>query len=532
MRRIAALSCVRAGLSWLHKLKMMQPDFRVLFESAPDLYLVLLPDSPRYTIVAVSDAYARATMTRRGEILGRGLFEVFPDNSADPETERERNLRASLGRVVDTKARDAMVVQKYDVRRPQEQGGGYEERWWRSVNSPALDRDGRLAYLIHRVEDVTEIMLVACAKTVAALQRSEEYWRELFMQASDGIVIGDKLCRRIAEVNDAACALLGSSREHILGRNLSDWMESDSKAGVRETLACSPQAERTLACEWRLRRGDGSMLYVDATAKLLSDGRCVALLRDATQRRQREHACAAMAEELERRVALRTAQTRRLCAELEAAESRERRQIARDLHDDLGQVLSAAQIRLAALCQDSDECVRRAGLEVCELVEQANRSTRSLAAQLAPAVLYDLGLAPALEWLADEISRRYGLRVDVHDDGQPKPLTIESRSIVYRATRELLINVAKHAGVEHATVSLSREGGWMVIDVSDDGAGFSGDGNASVPGRGVGLVSVRERLSYIGGSFEISSVPGDGTEATLRVPLDLEQVAGELPATG
>lgn len=130
------------------------PDFRTLFESAPGLYLVL---DPELTIVAVSDAYLRATMTVREEILGRGLFEVFPDNPDDPEATGVGNLRASLDRVRRDHVADTMAVQKYDIRRPDSEGGGFEVRFWSPVNTPVLD-DRTLAYIIHRVEDVTEFV--------------------------------------------------------------------------------------------------------------------------------------------------------------------------------------------------------------------------------------------------------------------------------------------------------------------------------------------------------------------------------------
>src|SRR5262249_47362317 len=110
------------------------PDFRTLFESAPGLYLVLTPD---LTIVAVSHAYLRATMTTREEILGRSLFDVFPDNPDDPAANGVRNLRASLDRVLQTGQPDAMAVQKYDIRRHDSEGGGFEERHWSPVNSPS-----------------------------------------------------------------------------------------------------------------------------------------------------------------------------------------------------------------------------------------------------------------------------------------------------------------------------------------------------------------------------------------------------------
>ena len=131
---------------------MKASDFQALFESAPGLYLVL---TPALTIVAVSDAYLKATMTKREEILGRGLFEVFPDNPDDPAATGVRNLRASLDRVLTHRAPDTMAVQKYDIRRPESEGGGFEERYWSPVNSPVLGADGKVAYIIHRVEDVT-----------------------------------------------------------------------------------------------------------------------------------------------------------------------------------------------------------------------------------------------------------------------------------------------------------------------------------------------------------------------------------------
>src|SRR3989442_1160339 len=134
---------------------MKAPDFQVLFESAPGLYLVL---TPALTIVAVSDAYLKATMTKREEILGRGLFEVFPDNPDDPAATRVRNLRASLDRVLTHRVPDTMAGQKYDIRRPESEGGGFEERYWSPVNSPVLGADGKVAYIIHRVEDVTEFI--------------------------------------------------------------------------------------------------------------------------------------------------------------------------------------------------------------------------------------------------------------------------------------------------------------------------------------------------------------------------------------
>lgn len=129
------------------------PDFRSLFESAPDLYLIL---DRNLDIIAVTDTYVRATKTQREAILGRNIFDVFPDNPNDPNAEGVRNLKTSLHHVLQTNKPDAMPVQKYDIRKPSDEGGGFEERYWSPLNTPVLDPEGKIAYIIHRVEDVTE----------------------------------------------------------------------------------------------------------------------------------------------------------------------------------------------------------------------------------------------------------------------------------------------------------------------------------------------------------------------------------------
>jgi len=186
------------------------PDFRALFETAPGLYLVLTPD---LTIVAVSDAYLRATMTRRDEILGRGLFEVFPDNPDDPGASGVRNLDASLDRVRRHRVPDAMAVQKYDIRRPDSKGGGFEERFWSPVNSPVFDASGDLVYIIHRVEDVTEFVRLkergsAQEKVTEALRtRAEKMEVEVYLRAQELMAHNERLRQLAAELQAANAAL-------------------------------------------------------------------------------------------------------------------------------------------------------------------------------------------------------------------------------------------------------------------------------------------------------------------------------------
>lgn len=130
-------------------------DYRAIVEGLPGLFLIL---NPELIIIGVSDAYARATMTRRETMLGKHLFEVFPDNPDDPAADGVHNLRASLQRVLKSATPDTMAVQKYDVRKPEDEGGAFEERYWTPTNAPVLDANGNIRYIIHKAEDVTEFI--------------------------------------------------------------------------------------------------------------------------------------------------------------------------------------------------------------------------------------------------------------------------------------------------------------------------------------------------------------------------------------
>ena len=168
-----------------------RPDFQAIFESLSGQYLILLPDAPRFTIVGATDAYLQATMTVREEIIGRGLFEVFPDDVDDPAPTGVSNLAASLQRVLATRDADTMAVQKYPVRRPTAEGGSFEERHWSPINTPVLGRNGDIRYIVHRVQDVTEFVrqratAAAREQTVEQLRgQTEDMAAEIYLRAHE-----------------------------------------------------------------------------------------------------------------------------------------------------------------------------------------------------------------------------------------------------------------------------------------------------------------------------------------------------------
>jgi PAS domain S-box-containing protein len=257
-----------------------------------------------------------------------------------------------------------------------------------------------------------------------------------------------------------------------------------------------------------------------------------ALVRQAAEQKlQRSHG------ELEQTVARRTEslremnhtlhqytiQLRHLALELTRATEGERRQLAQGLHDNLQQILVAAKYHAETLeRQIPAPPLREIAATVLQFLDEAIKATRSLTLELSPPILYDAGLAAALQWLGRWMYERQGLRVRVQVDHQAEPASEPIRILLFTATRELLFNIAKHAKVNEASVVMSPYPGNQVqILVSDQGAGFDlAHFKSKVASSGhFGLFSIRERVDALGGSLEIESAPSQGSRFTLRAPL-------------
>ncbi|TRZ56626.1 MAG: hypothetical protein D4S02_15200, partial [Rhodocyclaceae bacterium] len=239
--------------------------------------------------------------------------------------------------------------------------------------------------------------------------------------------------------------------------------------------------------------------------------------RDHLEQLVAELHCAAAG--LEDEVAERTADLRAMAKELLAAEARERSAISIDLHDDLGQDLAIAKLKLGALVIPGEGPAREFVLhdlkEVEALLDRCNKSVRSLSSQLCPPVLHQYGLGAALEWLSLEIRRIYGLNVRLHL-GNPVTLDETTAATLYRIVRELLINISKHAQVSEAevTMSMDAETGNLEISVADDGVGF--DVAQTLQSKPLthssyGLFSIKQRIDFLGGRMWIDSHADHGT---------------------
>lgn len=265
------------------------------------------------------------------------------------------------------------------------------------------------------------------------------------------------------------------------------------------------QANRVAASlERRLSYGLGGVLAAGLILALSALRRVGQLERDARTRY----------EEVQRA----RAELQSLSGRLVEAQEQERKSLARELHDAVGQSLSALLVGLTNLAH-SLPAGQRASLDeqlqtLRGLAESSVASVRDMALLLRPSMLDDLGLTAALEWQAREVSRRAGMQVDVLGDERAGDLPESHRLCVYRIVQEALNNAARHARAHRATITLERQRGEVRVEVRDDGQGFRPDRQ-----KGLGLLGVEERVALLGGVCRIESAPGEGTRVEARLPL-------------
>lgn len=238
----------------------------------------------------------------------------------------------------------------------------------------------------------------------------------------------------------------------------------------------------------------------------------ITVARDITERKRVEERLIEYQEQL-----------RSLASELSLTEERERRSIATELHDHIGQDLALSMLKLDSLRKSLSSDVLAAPLdEISNLLEKAIRDTRSLIFNLSSPILYKFGFERAIaDWLMEQIQKRHGIRAEFEDDGRTKPLEEDICVLLFQATRELLINVVRHAQARSVKVSIRRKSREIETIVEDDGVGLdlSKIGTVALTSSRFGLFSIRERLNYLGGHLKIESKPGHGTRVTLMAPL-------------
>jgi len=512
----------------LHSDVRPQPDFRVLFESVPGFYLVLLPD-PSFRIVAVSDGYLSATMTKREEILGRGLFDVFPDNPSDPNADGVRNLRASLERVLQRGVPDTMAVQKYDIRRPESEGGGFEERYWSPVNSPVLDEGKKCVYIIHRVEDVTEFVRL----------KSLERYQLLFESNPQPMWVYDMDTLAFLAVNAAAVRHYGFSREEFFAMTIKEIRPPEDLADLLDNIS-KLREDLDWAGVWKHRKKDGSLIDVEISAQTLNfagrPGRLV-LANDITERVRAQREIRKLNEELEGRVAQRTAQLAAANQELEAFSY----SVSHDLRAPLRAIDGFSRI----LLEEYSDKLDAEGARVLDVIRSNTQNMGRLIDDLL--AFSRLGRKPIERSVIDmtrlvdnvfvqlnPVSTDPTLRFSV----EPLPPTHGDAAMIRQVLVNLMSNAVKYSKKTNeaaVTVGAYAENGDNVYFVRDNGVGFDMKyvdklfgvfqrlhSAEDFEGTGVGLAIVQRIIQRHGGRVWAEARINEGATFYFTLPKECE----------
>ena len=400
----------------------------------------------------------------------------------------------------------------------------------------APDSDGRIIGASKVARDITD------------RQQGDEVRALLaaIVDSSDDAIVGKTLDGIITSWNRGAEQIFGYSAPEAVGQHIFLIIPADRRAEEIEVLARLSRGEKIDHFETLRQTKDGRQIPVSLTVSPIRDARGVIVgaskvARDITERRRAQEALKRAHDELEDRVRQRTAellelneslrsevehrqsveqQRAQLFSRLILAQEDERRRIARELHDQLGQQMTALRLTLETLKTLSGEssAVRAQVEALQDLARQLDQDIAFRVWELRPAILEGLGLTAALAEYAGDWSKRYGIRADLHMTrpiGGRLPSQIETT--IYRFAQEALNNVVKHAKADRVDIILEHTREHVSLIVEDNGIGFNPSG-AETAGEGFGIIGMRERAALAGADFQIESAPGDGTTVILRVP--------------
>ncbi len=450
------------------------------------------------------------------EMIGSSILRIIP---------RDRHAEES---VILSKLRRGERLDHYETIRQKKDGRLFHV----SITvSPVTDQNGNVIGASKIARDISEQKRVQ-----RALHESEQRWRVTLESIGDAVVATDTSAV-VTFVNAVAARILGRPAADIVGRPLSDSFkivheEMRTPADCPVDLVLREGKAAELANHTVLMRPDGTEVPIDDSAAPIRDSEervigVVLVFRDVSERKLSQIQLQRWNAELEDRVRARTTELvnsqerlRALASQLNLTEQRERRRLAADLHDYLAQLLALIRIKLGQTLQRLPDQLgegRSSLTEIDDLLLQCLQYARTLMAQLSPSVLQDLGLIPALHWLAEQMAQQ-GLKVDVKVLTQETPSFDEHQSdLLFQAVRELLTNILKHAGASTASVTIRKQDRdtWL-LTVQDRGLGFNIDQVHYEPsGEHFGLFSIQERMEAMSGWCRIDSMPGQGTTVEL-----------------
>jgi PAS domain S-box-containing protein len=373
-------------------------------------------------------------------------------------------------------------------------------RWWGLFAPTRLSGQGSESECVEFIIDIT-----GRKQTENALRESEERFRTLAEAAPQIVWMSDE--EQVGYFNECWYAYTRRTPETSLGTQWSEAVHPDDRSEALRRLAHANGAGELCEIEYRLRRHDGAYRWHLARAICMAGThRWIGIAVDVHQQRTAR-------EELAAQVMAATSQLHTLSQRLLQAHEAERRHLARELHDEIGQALTVLQLELAKIRQDAEGEVASALTDAEATLRDLMTRVSELSMDLRPAILDTLGLAPALLWYVERYQARTGIGVDLRLQGLERRFFPAIEITAYRIVQEALTNIARHAQTQSASVHLLAEADLLTIMIGDEGQGFGP--HTAADG---GLGGMRERVSLVGGALEIETAPGHGTVITAEIP--------------
>jgi len=445
--------------------------------------------------------------------LGYNLEQVFDHIHPDDRI----RLAALLAEAIQTRTANSIDLElEYRIRKTD---GHYT--WLLDSTRLVVDESGEMQYFFGSAYDINPLKEIE-----QLLRASEERYRAIVNTQNEFI---DRFLPGgiLTFVNDALCRFTGAEPADLIGKSFYPFIHEDDRQKVIATIDnCSLECSSS-EIESRVVLPDGSVHwhFWSHTAIFDEDGNVIeyqSVGRDITRQKLAELANKDYEEKL--KLALTTAndKIRQMNFMLLKIEEQERMRIAAELHDQVGQSLLLAKMKVDALVSETGADEKDVNsTQISRLLENCIQDIRTLTFTLRPPLLDTAGIGSALEWLCKSLYENYHIQVNFSNSCQAIHLNSEGRYSLYQAVRELLLNVAKHSGVDQAELSLKSVGSELIIKVSDKGSGFAAESESceSVAGTGFGLFNVSQRIKMLGGYCQVESQPGKGTIITLTLPV-------------
>ena len=398
-----------------------------------------------------------------------------------------------------------------------------QDRLWLQVSAnPRLDLSGGLREVVCTFNDITrlkhvELELIAGRE---ALRESAMHTQTILDNVIDAVITIDRN-GLIESFNRAATNIFGYRATEVLGHNVAMLMADDDRrqhdAHMRHHADTGESFVIGKVREMEAKRKDGEVFPISLAVSRISHlGQVtyIGLIRDITER-------ARAAEALEEK----SRQLRSLSRRVLEAQEMERRRVAHELHDELGQSLTAIKINLQARERFKDRSPSELNAENLRIVEDALQHVRRLAVALRPSVLDDLGLIPALRGIAEQTAARGGFEVHFQPAIPDTRLPPDVETACFRVVQEALTNISRHAHASRVDIDLFHDGDALVLGIHDDGRGFdvAAVHERASAGDSIGLLGMKERATLLGGRLDIESIPGLGSTVRMRCPLPQPQ---------